>query len=177
VALQSGGKGLYTCCPAPGCAEPVSGDAWAAWLPAEAAPLRRRLTLRAFVKGNALLAWCPGAGCERAVAVVSEAGCSEVLCGAPPPRRWMDQPRTSAADAHPSPLQPSWRWADDHAHALQPLASPLAARRVRELLLRALRGPAALAGDLRAAPPVGGDPRRLARRAAAQLVATALPPV
>jgi len=63
-SLEAGGKGLLACCPQPGCAEPVSGEAWAAWLPPSAAPLLRRLKLRSFVEGNTLLCWCPSRGCN-----------------------------------------------------------------------------------------------------------------
>jgi len=80
VALEAGGKGLLAACPQPGCAEPLSGEAWAAWLPPSVAPLLHRLTLRSFVEGNTLLCWCPGAGCARAVALVSDAAPPEVFC-------------------------------------------------------------------------------------------------
>ena len=63
-SLEAGGKGLLACCPQPGCAEPVCGEAWAAWLPPSAAPLLRRLKLRSFVEGNTLLCWCPSRGCN-----------------------------------------------------------------------------------------------------------------
>ena len=33
VALEKGGAGLRANCPHPSCAEPIPGDAWAAWLP------------------------------------------------------------------------------------------------------------------------------------------------
>ena len=72
-ALEAGGKGLHLHCPWPKCDEPVTGDAWAAWLPSSAAPLHTKLTLRAFVEGNALLAWCPGAGCGASAAPRTEA--------------------------------------------------------------------------------------------------------
>ena len=35
VALEKGGAGLRASCPHPSCAEPLTGDAWAAWLPPE----------------------------------------------------------------------------------------------------------------------------------------------
>ena len=74
------GAGLRANCPHPSCAEPLPGDAWAAWLPPDQVPRLRQLTLRSFVEDNTLLGWCPGAGCDRAVAIVSEAAPPEVLC-------------------------------------------------------------------------------------------------
>jgi len=50
------------------------------WLPPDQVPRLRQLTLRSFVEDNTLLGWCPGAGCDRAVAIVSEAAPPEVLC-------------------------------------------------------------------------------------------------
>jgi hypothetical protein len=63
-SLEAGGKGLLAACPQPGCDEPLSGEAWAAWLPPSAAPLLHRLTLRSFVEGNTLLCWCPSRRCN-----------------------------------------------------------------------------------------------------------------
>ena len=144
-SLEAGGKGLLAACPQPGCDEPLSGEAWAAWLPPSAAPLLRRLTLRSFVEGNTLLCWCPS------------------FPRLQPHARQRLQPH--AREAATLCTQVPRRGLRARGRSRERCGAARGLLRVRRLLLCALLPRATLARHVRAAAQVGGDAPLVARRA------------
>jgi hypothetical protein len=109
VALEKGPSCVHGTCPQPGCSLPVSGDVWAAALPAERQQQLSALSLRLFVSCNSLVSQCPNGACGRAAVHLNASTPPELLpcecgtsfcvtCGDPPhwptscerKRRWAE---------------------------------------------------------------------------------------
>ena len=95
VALEKGPSCVHGTCPQPGCSRPVSGDVWAAALPAEGLQQLSALSLRLFVSCNSLVSQCPNGACGRAAVHLNASTPPELLpcecgtsfcvtCGDPP---------------------------------------------------------------------------------------------
>jgi len=95
VALEKGPACVHEKCPQPKCAQPITGDIWAAALDASGQRQLHAMARRQFVSCNTLLCACPSAACGRVAAHVNagtppelipcECGTSFcVTCGDPP---------------------------------------------------------------------------------------------